>query len=147
MHVYAWRTCKLPLHSDRCGIRRSFGAVLWLGWETGVSREQLQWYYEQGGRVMKGLHVCMFPLPYGQAPPPEDQRGLYSGSRKFRVGSALIPRSQNALKGPRWPRGHWIRYRKAIGNHSKSIGNHRKSIGDHRTSIGNHRKSIGNHRQ
>ena len=90
MHVYAWRTCKLPLHSDRCGIRSSFGAVLWLGWETGVSREQLQWYYEQGGRVMKGLHMCMFPLPHGQGPPPPlgAQQGLCSGSRKCLVGSA-----------------------------------------------------------
>jgi len=49
-----WCDCGCPVHRPLCLIRDSHNSVLWLGADTGIDREELAWYYANGGRVVKG---------------------------------------------------------------------------------------------
>ena len=48
-------TCVWQTHTERCDIHGSRQEIRWWGYEFGTSKERVQWYYDNGGKVRKGF--------------------------------------------------------------------------------------------
>ena len=100
-----WCDCGCPVHRDACLIRDAYNSILWLGADTGVSRSELAWYYENDGRVVKG---SLDFLIWGARLPPF---GPQADQAPSRVLTAYNPRTRGppngagASRGRLWSRG------------------------------------------